>query len=302
MMTNLCIRPADNVSMQSNVLEEIEIQLLLEAIFRRYGFDFRDYAYPSISRRILNLTRAEGLNSISELQGKLLHDQACMERFLQHVTVHVTSMFRDPDFYLAFRRLVLPCLCELPFVRIWHVGCSTGEEVYSMAILLAEENLYSRCRIYATDMSEHVVAKAKTGIIALEKMPEYGANYRQVGGKASLSDYCTTRYGHAIIDRSLRENLVFSQHNLVTDSSFNEFHVILCRNVLIYFNNALCGRVHQLFHDSLVPGGFLGLGSKESLRFTPHESSYQALDGNVRIYRRVSTPNDDVSDTRRMPF
>lgn len=285
--------------MQKTELDEIEIPLLLEAIFRRYGFDFRDYAFSSISRRILTMARAEGLNSVSELQGKLLHDQTCMERFLLHVTIHVTSMFRDPDFYLAVKKLVLPCLRDLPFVRIWHVGCSTGEEVYSMAILLTEENLYSRCRIYATDMSENVVAKAKSGIIALEKLQEYDANYRQAGGKASLVDYCTTRYGHAIIDRSLRENLVFSQHNLVTDSSFNEFHVILCRNVLIYFNNALCGRVHQLFHESLVPGGFLGLGSKESLRFTPYESTYEALDCSERIYRRVGTPEVDVSDKSR---
>jgi chemotaxis protein methyltransferase CheR len=273
--------------MNSNDLEAIEVQLLLEAIFRRYGFDFRDYAYPSICRRIQNMTQAEGLQCVSQLQGKLLHDPACMERFLLQVTVHVTSMFRDPDFYLAFKKTVVPLLQDLSFIRIWHVGCSTGEEVYSMAILLSEENLYSRCRIYATDVNEHVVVKAKTGIFALEKLPEYNAHYCQIGGKGSLSDYYTARYGHAMFDRSLRENLVFSQHNLVTDASFNEFHVILCRNVLIYFNNSLCGRVHRLLHESLVPWGILGLGDKESLKFTPYESSYEALDSDERIYRRL---------------
>jgi chemotaxis protein methyltransferase CheR len=275
-------------AMDSNELEVIEIQLLLEAIYRRYGFDFRDYAYSSMSRRILSMTHTEGLTRVSELQGKLLHDPACMERFLLNVSVNVTSMFRDPRFYLAFKKHVVPLLQNLPYIRIWHVGCSTGEEVYSMAILLTEEKLYARCRVYATDMNEHVVAKAKAGIVPLESLQEYTGNYLQAGGKASFSDYYTARYDHAIFDRALRENLVFSQHNLVTDASFNEFHVILCRNVMIYFNSALSDRVHRLFYESLIPAGILGLGSKESLKFTPHDACYEALDANERLYRRIA--------------
>lgn len=274
--------------MDTTELQAIEIRLLLEAIYCRYGFDFRDYAYASISRRIAELMRAEGVGRVSELQGRLLHDPGCMERFLSHVTVHVTSMFRDPGFYSAFRTIAVPLLRELPFCRLWHVGCSTGEEVYSMAILLQEEGLYARCRIYATDMNEHVVAKAKAGIVPLSGLQEYTRNYLQSGGKGCFSDYYTARYGNAIFDHSLRENLVFSQHNLVTDSSFNEFHVILCRNVMIYFNPALAGRVHRLFYDSLVPGGILGLGSRESLRFTDHESQYVALDNHEQLYRRIA--------------
>jgi chemotaxis protein methyltransferase CheR len=268
--------------------ETVEIELLLEAIYRWYGFDFRDYAYASMRRRILQTMGEERLGGISELQGKLLRDKDCMERFLLNVSIHVTSMFRDPGFYLAFRERVVPLLRALPFVRIWHVGCSTGEEVYSMAILLTEEQLYARCRIYATDMNEHLVAKASAGVVPLERLQEYTGNYLQIGGKASFSDYYTARYGQAMFDKSLRENIVFSQHNLVTDSSFNEFHVILCRNVMIYFNEALTARVHELFYDSLVPSGILGLGSKESLRFTPRESCYEELDAAERLYRRIA--------------
>jgi chemotaxis protein methyltransferase CheR len=281
--------------MDCHEVEVIETQLLLEAVYRRYGLDFRDYAYPSISRRVVSLAQAERLASVSELQGKLLHDPACMERFLVQMSVHVTTMFRDPPFYLAFKRFVVPLLRQHPFFRIWHVGCSSGEEVYSMAILLAEEDLYARCRLYATDMNEHVVATAKAGIVAMDKLPEYEANYRQVGGQRSLADYCTVRYGHAIFNRSLRENLVFSQHNLVTDASFNEFQVILCRNVLIYFNTTLSHRVHELIYSSLVPGGVLGLGSQESIRFTPHEADYQPLDSQQKIYQRRRDTADPAS-------
>ena len=267
--------------------EAIEVQLLLEAVHRRYGFDFRDYAYSSIQRRIWNSVRAEELQSVSELQGKLLRDPACMERFLLSVTVNVTSMFRDPGFYRAFRARVVPHLRAYPFVRIWHVGCSTGEEVYSMAILLHEEGLFPRCRIYATDMNEEVVARAKAGIFPPDSVQEYTRNYFQAGGTVSFSDYYTARYEGVIFQRFLGENIVFAQHNLVTDSSFNEFHVILCRNVLIYFNDALSTRVHRLLYDSLAPSGFLGLGGQESIRFTPHEACYEELDRTERLYQRV---------------
>jgi chemotaxis protein methyltransferase CheR len=276
------MRPPEN-----NDVEALEVQLLLEAVFRRYGFDFRDYAYPSIKRRIWNQVQAEQLGSIVEFQGKLLHEPACMERFLLAVTVNVTAMFRDPSFYRAFRARVVPLLRDYPFARIWHVGCSTGEEVYSMAILLHEEGLYPQCRLYATDMNEAVLARAKAGIFPLALLQEYTGHYLQAGGTGSFSEYYTARYGNVIFQRFLSEHVVFAQHNLVTDSSFNEFHVILCRNVLIYFNGALAGRVHRLLYDSLAPSGLLALGNRESIRFTPHEACYEELDGEERIYRRI---------------
>jgi chemotaxis protein methyltransferase CheR len=271
----------------SDAVEHLEIQLLLEAVYRHTGFDFRDYAYPFLRRRVGNQVRAEGVRGVSELQGKVLRDPVCLERLLQGLTVHVTTMFRDPGFYRAFRAQVVPRLRDWPFLRVWHVGCATGEEVYSMAILLREEGLYPRCRIYATDLDEAVLARAKAGIFPLALVQEYTANYLRAGGTCSFSEYYTSRYDHVIFQRALTENVVFAQHNLATDSSFNEFQVILCRNVLIYFNPALSGRVHRLLYESLAPSGFLALGSKESIKFTPHEACYEECDGSEKVYRRV---------------
>lgn len=268
-------------------LDALEIQLLLEAVFRRYGFDFRNYAFSSIQRRIWQFVSEEEVHCIAELQGKLLHDPAAMERFLLKVTINVTSMFRDPDFYRAFRARVAPELRNQPFIRLWHVGCSTGEEVYSMAILLREEGLYSKCRIYATDINEGVLARAKTGIFSLSLLREYTSNYLQAGGTGSFSEYYTAGYGHVIFQHSLSENVVFAQHNLVTDGSFNDFHVILCRNVMIYFNDELTARVHGLLYESLALPGFLCLGNRESIKFTPHETCYEPFDSSERIYRRI---------------
>jgi chemotaxis protein methyltransferase CheR len=267
--------------------EAVEIRLLLEGIFHRYGFDFRNYAYASLRRRIWHSVRAEGLPGISELQGRLLRDPACMERFLLAVTVNVTAMFRDPGFWRAFRAKVVPHLRDQPFVRIWHVGCATGEEVYSMAILLREEGMYPKCRIYATDLNEAVLAKARDGIFPLAALKEYTGNYHRAGGAGTFSDYYTARYDSVLFHRALSENVIFAQHNLVTDSSFNEFQVILCRNVLIYFNSVLTAQVHGLLYGSLAPSGFLGLGGRESLKFTPHESCYEELDAREKVYRRV---------------
>jgi chemotaxis protein methyltransferase CheR len=269
-------------------VETIEIRLLLEGVFQHYGYDFRDYASASIRRRILARMEAEGTSSISGLQERVLHERACMERLLLQLTVHVTSMFRDPSFYLAFRKNVVPLLETYPFVRIWHAGCSSGEEVFSLAILLKEEGIYEKCRIYATDLSEAVLAGAKEGVFPLAAMKEYTENYQKAGGKRSFCEYYTARYDHALFKPSLRENIVFAPHNLVTDGSFNEFNVILCRNVMIYFNQPLQARVHELLHQSLSQFGVLGLGRKESLRFTPHEASYVALDEPERLYRRVA--------------
>src|SRR5947209_3605604 len=272
------------VPQDGNEVEALEVRLLLEGVFRRYGFDFRDYASASIERRVRNQVRAEGLGSISELQGKLLHEPACMERFLLTATVNVTAMFRDPSFYRAFRTAVVPHLRTYPFLRIWHVGCSTGEEVYSIAILLHEEGLYPKCRIYATDMNEEVLARAKAGIFPPDLVQEYTGNYLRAGGTGSLSDYYTAKHGNVIFQRSLSENIVFAQHNLVTDGSFNEFHVIICRNVMIYFNPALTVRVHRLLYESLGMFGLLGLGSSETIKLTPYEACYEEFDGHERIY------------------
>ena len=267
-------------------LETIEIQLLLEGMFRYYGFDFRNYAFASIKRRIWNTIRSERLNSVSGLQEKVLHNPAYLDRLLLDLSVNVTAMFRDPSFYIAFRNKVVPLLRTYPFIRIWHAGCSTGEEVYSMAILLKEEGLYNRCRIYATDMNEVVLKKAKAGIFPLKQMQEYTQLYQQAGGKRSFSEYYTAAYDNAIFRSSLKENIIFSHHNLATDSSFNEFNAILCRNVLIYFNPALQERVHKLFHESLAMFGVLGLGHQESLKFTPYEKHYEEIEGREKLYRR----------------
>ena len=269
-------------------LEELEIYLLLEGIYRRYGFDFRNYALASLRRRVWNAVRAENVNTISGLQEKVLHDVECLERFLLGLSVNVTSMFRDPSFYLAFREKIVPLLRTYPFIRIWHAGCSTGEEVYSMAILLQEEGLYHRCRIYATDMNESVLRKARVGIFPLTDMQEYTHLYLKAGGKRAFSEYYTAAYEGAIFRTSLKENIIFSQHNLATDSSFNEFNVILCRNVLIYFDAVLQARVHKLLYESLAPFGVLGVGHQESIRLTPYETCYEEIEGGEKLYRRIA--------------
>jgi chemotaxis protein methyltransferase CheR len=268
-------------------LERIEIELLLEGIYRHYGFDFRSYAYASIRRRLWRRIQAEGLATVSALQDRLLHDPAIMEQVLLDLSINVTAMFRDPTFYLAFRQKVVPLLRTYPFIRVWHAGCSTGEEVYSMAILLEEEGLYERARIYATDINEVVVHRARAGIFPLERMQEYTENYIRAGGARSFSEYYVAKYDGALFSPALQRNVVFSQHNLVTDRSFAEFNVILCRNVLIYFGRDLQIRVHGLFHESLVHLGILCLGSKETLRLSNYEGSYEELSGAERIYRKV---------------
>lgn len=227
------------------------------------------------------------MKTISGLQERTLHDPACMERFLLALSVNVTSLFRDPFFFLTFRKKVVPLLKTYPFIRIWHAGCSTGEEVYSMAILLEEEGLYERCRIYATDMNEAVLKRARDGIFPIKQIEEYANNYQEAGGTRTLADYYTTGYGNAIFRSQLKQNILFSQHNLAMDGSFNEFNVILCRNVLIYFKRSLQQRVHNLLHGSLIRFGILGLGSKETVQFTPFEKSYEQIEVGSRLYRRV---------------
>ncbi|MBA2564736.1 MAG: protein-glutamate O-methyltransferase CheR [Gemmatimonadetes bacterium] len=268
-------------------LEEIEIDLLADGVFRQYGYDFRNYARSSLRRRVREAARAEKVATVSELQAKVLHDPACMERLLLTLSINATSMFRDPHFFLAFREKVVPILRTYPFIRIWHAGCSSGEEVYSMAILLEEEGLYERCRIYATDMNEVVVRKAETGIFSLSSMRDNTANYLAAGGRSSFSEYYTAACDSVVFRPALKRNVLFCQHNLTTDASFNEFNVIFCRNVMIYFDTALQERVHRLVYESLSAFGILGLGDKESLRFTPYESRYEPVAGREKLYRRA---------------
>ena len=268
-------------------LESIEVHLLTEGVNQHYGFDFRDYSLPSLRRRLWKRAYAEGLDTISGLQEKVLHDPSCMERLLLDLSINTTAMFRDPSFYLAFRQKIVPLLRTYPFVRLWHAGCSTGEEVYSMAILLQEEGLYERSRIYATDINEAVLQHAKDGMFTLKTMQENTANYIAAGGTGTFSTYYTARYDYAMFRPSLRENVVFAQHNLVTDASFNHFNVIFCRNVLIYFNNRLQERVQELFLNSMEMFGVLGLGKKETLRYTSVSNNYEELDAEERLFRRI---------------
>jgi chemotaxis protein methyltransferase CheR len=268
-------------------LEDIEISLLLEGLYRAYGFDFRDYSRVSIKRRILEMMRTEKLGTVSAFQDRVLHDTVSLDRFLLGLSVHATSMFRDPSFYLTFRQKVVPLLRTYPTVQIWIAGCSTGEEVYSLAILLQEERLYNRCRIYATDISHAVLRRARDGIFPLSAMREYTNNYHQAGGAHEFSDYYTAQYDSVIFSSSLKNNIVFSEHNLATDGSFNEFQVILCRNVMIYFNKDLQARVHNLLYDSLSMFGVFGLGNKESLKFTPRAAFYEHLNEKDKLYRKV---------------
>ncbi len=279
--------PEEQLEAHELDLELLEIELLLEAIHRRYAFDFRDYAPHSLRRRLWRRARAEGLDTLSALQDRVLHDPACMERLLLDLSVTTTSMFRDPSFWKAFRRQVVPVLRTHPFLRIWTAGCSTGQETYSMAILLEEEGLLERSRIYATDVNATVLARGRSGMFPLSRMREATNNYIRAGGTRAFSDYYVAGYDSARFRRSLSDNVVWGQHNLVSDGSFNEFHVVLCRNVLIYFAKPLQDRVHGLIHSSLAPFGVLGLGSRETLRFTALEESYEPVSAAERLYRRT---------------
>jgi chemotaxis protein methyltransferase CheR len=272
---------------EPDTLQALEIDLLLEAVFRFYGYDFRDYSRTSMRRRIANIMRSEDLQTISALQERVLHRPETWDRFLNGISVNVSAMFRDPHFFLAFRRHAVPLLRTYPFIRIWQAGCSLGEEAYSLAILLEEEGLYDRALIYATDINENTLRQAREGIYPADLMQKYTQNYIQAGGTRSFSEYYTARYDFAIVRPALQRNIVFSQHNLVSDGAFNEFNVVLCRNVMIYFNRALQERTHALILNSLVMFGILGLGSRETLRFMPQERQYEQLEPGEKLYRRV---------------
>jgi chemotaxis protein methyltransferase CheR len=266
-------------------VERIELEVFLEAIWRRYGLDFRSYARSSLGRRVRESLRLLHLPSVSSLQERVLRDPETMERVLSLLCVNVTSMFRDPTFFSAFREKVVPRLAGLPLVRVWCAGCATGEEAWSVAIALHEAGLYARSRIYATDLAEGPLEQARAAVYPADLVREYTANYLRAGGEAALSDYYTARYDSVIVRGFLKKNVLFSQHDLVTDEAFNEFDVILCRNVLIYFDAALQERVHGLFHRSLRPGGILALGRADHLP-GPVRERYATLDGREHVYAR----------------
>jgi chemotaxis protein methyltransferase CheR len=268
--------------------EASDIRLLLDTLYERAGIDFRSYAYSSLKRRILARVQHENVGSIAGLQKLVLRDSETQARLVTGLTIHVTAMFRDPAFYRLLRHQVVPVLRTYPFLRFWVAGCSTGEEVYSLAILLQEEGLYPRCRIYATDLNDAVLAKAQRGIFPLSAMQEYTRNYQRAEGNRSFADYYTADSDFAILRPDLRENMVFAAHNLVGDASFNEFHGIFCRNVMIYFNRALQERVHRLFYESLLTYGYLGLGHSETIRFTPHASAFEEIGAREKLSRKVA--------------
>ncbi len=266
--------------------QNVEIQLLLQAIYLKYGYDFRNYAKASIKRRILHRLTTERLTSISEMQHKVLYDESFFGKLLLDFSINVTEMFRDPPFYAAIRQHVVPKLRALPHLKIWHAGCSTGEEVYSMAILLKEEGLYDRTQIYATDMNEVVLKQAKEGIFAINYLKQYTANYQKAGGRESFSDYYSAHYDHVVMDKSLKKRILFSDHNLATDGVFGEMNLIMCRNVLIYFDRDLQNRVFNLFKESLCENGFLCLGSKESVRLSTHSECFDDVIKEEKIYMK----------------
>jgi len=277
--------------MIDNEIEMIEVKRLLDALYQRYGYDFRDYVLSTMQRRIVRRMEAESLPSIASLQDRVIHDAGVMERLLMDFSITTSAMFRNPACFLAFRKKIIPILRTYPFLRIWLAGCGNGEEVISMAIILNEEGLQGRSRVYVTDMNETVLQKAKTGIFPIGKMKDYTRSYIESGGKRVFSDYYTAKYDHVRFLPVLTSNMVFAQHNLVTDSSFNEFHVIFCRNVMIYFNRELQNRVHELLYRSLIHLGILCLGEKENLHFTPHEDDYTAVDDQKCLYRKIRYDN-----------
>ena len=266
----------------------IELLLLMEAIYLKYSYDFRDYSVASQKRRVLHAMHQLDCASISELQARVLHEPDIFARLLQYLTIPTSEMFRDPAYFSALRELVVPHLQTYPSIKIWIAGCSTGEEVYSMAILLKEEGLLDRAIIYATDINPQSLEKAKKGVYPLDRMRAYTASYQMAGGRAAFSDYFTAAYGGVLFDRSLTDNVSFADHSLATDSVFSEMHLVCCRNVLIYFNRTLQERALGLFHESLCHRGFLGLGSKESIDFSSYSTRFEHIAKAERLFRKAA--------------
>lgn len=276
--------------MPTRGLTDIEVRLLVEAVYLRWGHDFRDYSIASLHRRVQHARDQMGLPTITAVQDRILHDPAAFSQLLQHLTVPVSEMFRDPGYFLALRRQVAPVLRTYPSIKVWVAGCSTGEEAYSLAILLREEGLLARTMLYGTDINPASLERARKGIYALDAMQQFTQNYQRAGGKESFSRYYTAGYGGAVFDRELRESITFADHSLATDSVFAETHLVSCRNVLIYFNRKLQDRALGLFHDSLAHRGFLGLGSKETLDFSSWGTRFEPVAKRERIFRKLPPP------------
>ncbi|NIM13703.1 MAG: protein-glutamate O-methyltransferase CheR [Candidatus Aminicenantes bacterium] len=266
--------------------EKIELDLLLEAIYQKYHYDFKEYSRAHIKRRFMYRMRIAKLKNLSEMQHKILYNQSFFETLLMDLSINVTEMFRDPSFYLALRKKIIPHLKKYPFIKIWHAGCASGEEVYSMAILLKEEGLLEKTQIYATDFNALVLKRAKDGIFPIDLIKEYTSNYQKAGGANSFADYYTAHFDSVILNSSLKDRIVFADHNLVTDGVFGEMNLIVCRNVLIYFTKKLQNRVVKLFLDSLASAGFLCLGSKESLQFSEYANQFKVFVAKEKIYQR----------------
>jgi chemotaxis protein methyltransferase CheR len=269
---------------------DIELRLLIDAIYLKYHYDFRRYAHASLKRRLTAAMTRIGCETLSQLQDKVLHDATQFPVLLDFLTVPVSEMFRDPSYFRALREIVVPVLRTYPSLKVWVAGCSTGEEVYSLAILLREEGLLARTLIYATDINPHTLQKAAAGVYDVERIAGFTDSHRKSGARSSLSEYYTAAYGRAVFDKSLKEHIVFSDHSLATDSVFAEVHLVSCRNVLIYFNRDLQDRAVALFRDALCRKGFLGIGSKESLRFSTHTDSFIELVRDDKIYQRRDFP------------
>lgn len=272
--------------MKQKEIDTIEMDLLLEGILRRYGYDFRHYAQASLKRRLRRSMQRADLEQTSQMIPMVLHDEEFFDALLRDLSITVTEMFRDPDFYQAVRRKVVPVLKTYPFIKIWHPGCATGEEVYSMAIVLQEEGFLQRSQIYATDFNTHSLKVAREGIYPLERMQKFAHNYEQSGGAASFSDYYEARYGAARLTEPLRRNITFAYHNLVADGVFGEMNLIVCRNVLIYFDRHLQDRVLGLFSDSLCRRGFLCLGTKETVEFSTVNDRFELLSRKQKVYQK----------------
>lgn len=268
-------------------VEDLEISLLLEGIFRHYGYDFRDYSLAHLRRRLRHRLGISGLPDLGAMLHRVLSERPFFEQLLRDFSINVTEMFRDPDIYLVVRNEVIPRLKTWPFIKIWHAGCSTGEEVYSMAIMLHEEGLLDKCQIYATDFNQLALNRASEGIYDLNQTKLFTTNYQKSGGKESFSDYYTADNDAVILKNWLKKKIVFADHNLVTDGVFSEVHLVVCRNVLIYFNRTLQQKIFNTFYESLCPGGFLWLGSKETLRLSEQENRFTRLLPEAKIYKKV---------------
>lgn len=270
-----------------NNIERLEIELLIEALYRCYGYDFRNYSYNSVRRRVLHRVKVNSLNSIAELQHSLLYDETVADVLIGDLSINVTEMFRDPLFYSALHEQVLPLLVDYEHLKIWHAGCASGEEVYSMAILLSEAGMYGNSQFYATDFNDNILDKAKNGVFPLDQMRNYVRNYQAAGGKQQFSNYYHARYDGAVINGTLKKNILFAHHNLTTDASFGEMQMVVCRNVLIYFNRELQESVLNLFAESLCTGGILCLGSHETIQLSSVATKFETISDKQRIYKKM---------------